>query len=398
MQLLATLELPVKAAKGLTILELSQRLVPTGFYKPEHSKQRQRMTADFGECLCLDNINNANFVLEKRKEKAEFCRFLPLAPPSGLKKEPSTQRTWRFVVLQHESSSKPVALAVTVKQNCKLSGLITAIKQQLAAQGSTCDGDELLLGSYSEAINSWRWYKNAHLAVQDDALSVANHVHYCLRVPKDMVPTPVNGMAKEAAFAVIIHEKLVAPGGSEEDEEVDMLRLIGMIGDRKGKVVRFGVPQLVLIPQQHMMGGHHADKYVSKAVADQLGLYCQSAPPPSHRSWPFTLYRHSHQDSWQREDTNRQVVLDRQGEARLSNGSYHLPMGWDSPGVATLYAYWGSEPLLPPPGFSLDSFKLPEVPDDADKQRLADMPDVLKRHAEWQADIKLLQLLPGLVS
>jgi hypothetical protein len=49
----------------------------------------------------------------KGKNTAEFCKFLPLAPPSGLPVQPSLQRTWRFVVLHHEPSSKPLALAVT---------------------------------------------------------------------------------------------------------------------------------------------------------------------------------------------------------------------------------------------------------------------------------------------
>jgi hypothetical protein len=56
MQLLATLELPVKAAKGLTIQELSQRLVPTGFSRPAPAGQT-RILVTFGDCLCLDNIS-----------------------------------------------------------------------------------------------------------------------------------------------------------------------------------------------------------------------------------------------------------------------------------------------------------------------------------------------------
>lgn len=51
LQLLATLELPIKTIKGLTIAELQRRLVPTGFYKGAISKK-----PDYGEHICLDNI------------------------------------------------------------------------------------------------------------------------------------------------------------------------------------------------------------------------------------------------------------------------------------------------------------------------------------------------------
>jgi hypothetical protein len=51
LQHLATLELPVKAVKGLTIAEVQRRLVPTGFYKGMSGR-----TPEFGEHLCLDNI------------------------------------------------------------------------------------------------------------------------------------------------------------------------------------------------------------------------------------------------------------------------------------------------------------------------------------------------------
>jgi len=69
--------------------------------------------------------------------------------------------------------------------------------------------------------------------------------------------------SKEPACAVVIHEKLVASTDVEE-EEVEMMRVFGVIEDRTGRVKRFGVPQLVLIPKQHLKGGHQADKYFSK--------------------------------------------------------------------------------------------------------------------------------------
>jgi hypothetical protein len=56
-------------------------------------------------------------------------------------------------------------------------------------------------------------------------------------------------------------------------------------------------------------------------------------------------------------------------------------MTWDSPGVATLYAFWGSEPLTAPSGFSMDTFKVPDVSGDADRQRLAGM--LWLRAASW---------------
>lgn len=50
LQLLATLELPIKTTKGLTIAELQHRLVPTGFYKST------RAPLEYGDNICLDNI------------------------------------------------------------------------------------------------------------------------------------------------------------------------------------------------------------------------------------------------------------------------------------------------------------------------------------------------------
>jgi hypothetical protein len=52
LQHLVTLELPVKSVKGLTITEVQRRLVPTGFYKGASGR-----TPEYGEHLCLDNIN-----------------------------------------------------------------------------------------------------------------------------------------------------------------------------------------------------------------------------------------------------------------------------------------------------------------------------------------------------
>jgi len=69
--------------------------------------------------------------------------------------------------------------------------------------------------------------------------------------------------SKEPACAVVIHEKLVASTDVEE-EEVEMMRVFGVIEDRTGRVKRFGVPQLVLIPKQHLKGGHQADTYFLK--------------------------------------------------------------------------------------------------------------------------------------
>jgi hypothetical protein len=63
--------------------------------------------------------------------------------------------------------------------------------------------------------------------------------------------------------AVVIHEKLVASTDVEE-EEVETMRCFGMIEGRAGRVKRFGVPQLVLIPKQHLKGGHQADTYFLK--------------------------------------------------------------------------------------------------------------------------------------
>lgn len=50
-QLLATLELPIKTVKGLTVAELQQRLVPTGFFKGTTGR-----SPEYGDHLCLDNI------------------------------------------------------------------------------------------------------------------------------------------------------------------------------------------------------------------------------------------------------------------------------------------------------------------------------------------------------
>jgi hypothetical protein len=52
-------------------------------------------------------------VPSKRKAKAEFLQLLPLVPPAGLPAAPSTQRTWKLLVLAHDGSAKPQAVAVT---------------------------------------------------------------------------------------------------------------------------------------------------------------------------------------------------------------------------------------------------------------------------------------------
>lgn len=50
-QLLATLDLPFKTAKGITVSELQRRLVPSGFYAAVNTPPPQ-----YGEHICLDNI------------------------------------------------------------------------------------------------------------------------------------------------------------------------------------------------------------------------------------------------------------------------------------------------------------------------------------------------------
>lgn len=50
MQLLARLELPFKTVKGVTVDEVVQRLVPTGFYRDG------KPNTQYGPHLFLDNI------------------------------------------------------------------------------------------------------------------------------------------------------------------------------------------------------------------------------------------------------------------------------------------------------------------------------------------------------
>ena len=51
-QLLATLDLPFKTTKGITVAELQRRLVATGFYKGVTNA-----TPQYGEHVWLENIN-----------------------------------------------------------------------------------------------------------------------------------------------------------------------------------------------------------------------------------------------------------------------------------------------------------------------------------------------------
>lgn len=51
LQLLVRLELPFKTVKGVTIDEVAERLVPTGFYK-----DATKVNTQYGEHLLLDNI------------------------------------------------------------------------------------------------------------------------------------------------------------------------------------------------------------------------------------------------------------------------------------------------------------------------------------------------------
>jgi hypothetical protein len=49
-----------------------------------------------------------------------------------------------------------------------------------------------------------------------------------------------------------------------------------------------------------------------------------------------------------------------------------LYSGWDSHGIATLYAHWGVDPIAPPPGFDLEAFTaVPQLTDAADVQQVA---------------------------
>jgi hypothetical protein len=52
--------------------------------------------------------------------------------------------------------------------------------------------------------------------------------------------------------------------------------------------------------------------------------------------------------------------------------SSELYSGWDSPGIATLYAQWGVDPIAHPPGFDLEAFiAVPQITDAADAQKIA---------------------------
>jgi hypothetical protein len=59
------------------------------------------------------SICSERYVPSKRKHKAEFLQLLPLVPPAGLPAAPSTQRTWKLLVLAHDGSVRPQAVAVT---------------------------------------------------------------------------------------------------------------------------------------------------------------------------------------------------------------------------------------------------------------------------------------------
>jgi hypothetical protein len=49
-----------------------------------------------------------------------------------------------------------------------------------------------------------------------------------------------------------------------------------------------------------------------------------------------------------------------------------LHSSWDSPGIATLYAQWGVDPIAPPPGFDLEAFSaVLEITDPEDAQKIA---------------------------
>lgn len=59
---------------------------------------------------------SSRYVPAKRKDKPDFLRLLPLVPPSGLPAAPSMQRTWKLLVLAHDASARPQAVAVTGRQ------------------------------------------------------------------------------------------------------------------------------------------------------------------------------------------------------------------------------------------------------------------------------------------
>ncbi|KAF6235186.1 SNF2 family N-terminal domain-containing protein [Scenedesmus sp. NREL 46B-D3] len=379
MQHLATLELPVKTAKGLTIADVQRRLVPTGFYK-----------------------GVSRYVPAKRKDKPDFLRLLPLVPPSGLPAAPSMQRTWKLLVLAHDASARPQAVAVTGRQD------------------------------------------SADLRMADAMLRKESRLtFFAFKVPKDLLPRqgqhtssgyPVYTTPK-ARMALVWHEKTLPRedeeqqqqeeqqlrsearaqqqrwraslydsddsddsscgyGSDDEDEQWDacVRRMLaassGLRSSPQG--VRFGLPQLVVVPELHLQGGDAADKAVRKSVIAQLGLFCPAGQAPSDNAWPFELKRMSVKNHWQRsQETNMRWA---------HRSAAELSCQGNSPGIAMLYAYWGMHPIAPPPGFDLDAFSAePLVADAADAQQLAGMPKVLQDWVDYEAEMKLLSALPGQV-
>jgi hypothetical protein len=67
----------------------------------------------FHHCSFCLHLCSTRYVQSKRKEKADFLRLLPLVPPGGLPAAPSRQRTWKLLVVAHDGSARPQAVAVT---------------------------------------------------------------------------------------------------------------------------------------------------------------------------------------------------------------------------------------------------------------------------------------------
>ncbi|WIA39293.1 hypothetical protein OEZ86_005411 [Tetradesmus obliquus] len=458
MQHLATLELPVKLVKGLTIAEVQRRLVPTGFYKGASGR-----TPEFGEHLCLDNIATSRYVPGKRKEKADVLRLLPLVPPGGLPAAPCSQRTWRVLVVPSDASAEPQAVAVTVEHNCTLKTLTAALRSKLG--DSVQPNEKLVLALHSGIYDNWRWLRQDDMSMSDTMLinsSSHKDTYYAFRVPQHLLPqaseaatTYMGSSQHKTRLAIVWHEKTLPqeqPAEPQQQQQQQqqlegrqqrrqqrrqarrsLLRMRGLGGDDEdssGGMYGSGSMDLSDYDddddddddEEDMYGIYHRSMMMRDVAARRAPQGVQFGVPQLVVVPELHLHGGDAADKAVRKSIIAQLGLFcRPGAAPAGNdwpfelkrvsvkaweasqndssrfarrSPVELSSQWESPGVGQLYAYWGTEPIAPPAGFDLEAFSAAPEVADAADKQL--LAGMPKLLQEWTTYQAEMQLFSAL--